>query len=258
MRTTQTRKRSRSSGGGYRNKRRKIFRRVRRAGVNATGISQYGQRIRASRIRGRRMRRSLYRRNLYNFSSMLPRYHVATTSSNSRAAPTNLLEYDFTRTKCLPGLFDSTKWVGSYDASTVPTAIGDYVIVRGGEERLTIASEATEAMDYRVQLVWLKPGATIPSEGNISKSSWSLDNSLRTGTETMKIMKQWEGTLQYLGGSATFIYKPKLKKYKRELTYNLDLDCMYWFVYLGNTVNTVANIAVITINSSVSVAYVTT
>lgn len=238
-----------------RNKRRRIFRRARRAGVNAIGISQYGQRIRPIRQSRRRMNKRAYKRNLYNFSSMIPRFQVYFAGSAGVNTPANLTDYTFNSYKCLETLFTPANWGSGIDNNSVPTTITGPVIVRGGEEKLTIASEAAESIDYKVQLVWLRRGGTIIANGSISKGSWPISTSNHLGNETSKIVKEWQGTLQYTGGSATFVYKPKLKVYKKESFETNGNDCMYWYVYLGNTVTAAANSVVVMKDSSVTVGY---
>lgn len=238
-----------------RSKRRRIFRRARRAGANAIGISQYGQRIRPIRQSRRRMSRRAYKRNLYNFSSFIPKYHCYFAGAAGVNTPANLTDYTYSSYKCLETLFQADHWTAGLDNNPAPTTINGPVIVRGGEEKFTIASEAAESIDYKVQLVWIRKGGTPMTAGTYSKSSWPLAISTDLGNETTRIVKEWQGTLQYTGGSATFVYKPKLKIYKKELFQENSCDCMYWYLWVGNTVTQGANSVTVMKDSSVTVSY---
>lgn len=229
------------------------MKRARIAGRRMMGINNQGQTIRSTNTRRRRNSRRSYRRSLYNYSRFMPRYRVSNAGHVALTTPTNTTHYTFQRYITLAGLFTpATHWVQAYDSADIPTDINAPVYVRGGEEKFVIASESDEAIEYKIMLVWIKKGATLPTVGDVDKGYWIGTSA--TANETIRVMRQWEGTLSYKGGSATFIYKPKMKIYKDEY-YSNGFDTMWWFVFLGNTVSDVANDVVIQQNSSITVGY---
>lgn len=230
------------------------MKRARTAGRRMFGVSNQGQTIRSVPTGRRRISRRSYRRSLYNYSLFMPKFRCGSAGNVTMATPAQLNTYNFQRYQCIPTLFTASTWADSYDTATIPTSIVAPVFVRGGVEKLTISSEANEQIDYKVMLVWVKKRGTVPAANtNVSKGFWMMDSTIQN--EMTRVVKQWEGTLTYQGGSATFVYRPKMKVYKSEF-YSSGSDCMYWYIFVGNTVDAAAVNVIVLQDSSVTVGYI--
>lgn len=229
-------KRKRSSGPIRTNKRRRIFkRRYIRRRVNAFAVAGEGTLVKPSRNVIRRTSRRRFRNSLYTFTNLFPKYAYLYQNFFSKTTPANVSQYAFSAHPCMGGLFDWTKYT-SMETSDAPVDGQFTPVVRGGLCTLTIASEASENLDYKVQLVWIRKGGTLIADGAYFKNVWPLNVTANKGNETTVIMKEWSGTTMATQGVVKIQYKPKIKLYKKEW-YNIDNDVMYWFVYVGNTVD---------------------
>lgn len=238
-RTTQTRKRSRPSTWGRPMKRRRILRR--RRGRANFASTQHGT-VRPDyvpRMRMTRFKKRAYKRALYNYGQFTPRYHVSTSGTASLNTPATLTEYRFDAYECMNSLFDHTIYLNSLDGTAIPANVNGPIFLRGGECTLTLACEADEALDYKVQVVWLRKGGSVLASGTYSKGTWSLSSTSDKPNETTMVLKQWSGVLEKGAGVIKFHYKPKPRMYKNEW-YSAANDEPYWYIYVGNSATAAA------------------
>jgi len=161
MRTTQNRKRSRSSGGGYGNKRRRIFKRARRARdrVNTNFTRPQAR----TRTRLTRRKKRLYKRNLWIATTAMQKYRVAGSSSETIATPASLNSYtvkDYRVWRHPQNVTDAANWIDDSGDRTL-TVAGNFFVWRGGEWKLTLAHENAENVAYRVEMVYHKNNGSL-------------------------------------------------------------------------------------------------
>lgn len=245
-RGTHTRKRS---GGPIR---RKAFkkRRVSRRRSTATTGSNSGPTSVLFRRRGRKMKMGSYRAALLRSSMFAAHYSYTESSNATMATPATLTTMTYASFLALSDIGTSTKW-SNPNGTTVPSVIPAGFTVRGGLSKVTIACEATEEIEYKVYLLWVKPGGTVPSSGTFDKMFNPVFSATDATDSTVRIVKCWAGNL-IMNGCQSFYTKIKAKKYDQTF-YALGTDALYWYVGVGNTVTGAASNVSLTLGVNASV-----
>jgi len=248
MRTTQNRKRSRSSGGGYGNKRRRIFKRARRARdrVNTNFTRPQAR----TRTRLTRRKKRLYKRNLWIATTAMQKYRVAGSSSETIATPASLNSYtvkDYRVWRHPQNVTDAANWIDDSGDRTL-TVAGNFFVWRGGEWKLTLAHENAENVAYRVEMVYHKNNGSLIT-GTFDKSI--VGNNGNDASNEVTVLKTWEGMISP-SSSVYFSHKIGITKVDRNRSENYR-DQLGFLVYVGNTVtaSAVDVTAILTINGHV-------
>lgn len=198
------------------------------------------------------MRASAYRNALLRSSLFINHYSYVESSNATMTCPTSLTSMTYASFLCLSDIGTSTKW-SNPNGTSVPGSIGAGFTVRGGLSKITLASEAAEEIDYKVFLVWVKPGGTVPSSGTFDKMFNPVFSAVDSTDATCRIIKTWSGNL-ITNGCQSFYTKIKPKKYDQVLFGGTPpTDAMYWYVGVGNTVTATTNACSLTLGVSVSV-----
>lgn len=235
-------------------KRRRLVRR--RRPRTDYGVSHNQPMVSSVRRRGRRMlSKRKWRNALWNATRCRTHYTAVGTYSTTMAPPADLDNYRLERFKCFDDFTSVANWHNP-DGAT-PATYNGRLIMRGGTEVMTISTEADETMDMMVQLMWVKPGGSIPAAAasigkSISMTPYITNTEL--GNENTRLVKTWKFTLDRGQGCVQLAHKAKIKSYDAAQFSN-GSDCMWWLVYVGNTVTGVAT-NVVTIVKSWSASFV--
>lgn len=230
-------------------RKRRRFARRRRPGRNTAQMNNSSGRPTALGPRSRKFRPKVYRNLLWKNSATMVRVNARGTYSETIASPASLTGYRLSVYKAIDDFTNASNWL-SYDG-TVPTGNTGKYILRGGIEVLELNTEADEAMDMIVQLVWVKPGCSpAASAAAVTKCVAYAPWATSTGfsNENTKLVKQWKFVLERGRGNFTAIYRPKCKAYDYNQFHN-NSDCMFWYVYTGSTVTGVATDVVTVVKS---------
>lgn len=182
-----------------------------------------------------------WRNALWNFTRCQTHYTATGTYSTSISSPASLDTYQLKTFKAFDDFTAVANWHNPDGPE--PGSLNGRIIMRGGAESMTLSTEADECMDMLVQLVWIKPGgARLSDAAAISKSTamqpW-ISSADRVNEET-RLLKQWKFVLERGAGNVTLTHKARIKAYDTVQFAN-NADCVFWYVYVGNTVTNTAS-----------------
>jgi len=116
--------------------------------------------------------------------------------------------------------------------------------MRGGIEKLTIATEAAETIEMKIYLLWIKPQTTFIAGATIDKGVDPVINASDTTDQSAKVIKTWAFNLER-DSAMTIERKPRVAMID-PVEYANGSGCLWWYIGVANTVT----------NSAVTVTFV--
>ena len=199
--------------------------------------SQYANSVNGKVISGifkfpKKLAPKKYRSMLWNSTFGHEKYNVNNTIATTSSTPANLTEYTLSTIQMFVGFNTLANWTNSNGVS--PTAQIGRVVMRGGYSKLQISCKDDEVIDYRVYVVWRN--ATSSSLTTPAGKSVDIFHSQGDSTdEGWRVKKQWSGLLDR-SQTVSFYWRPLIKSY--DLTnFSNGVDCLYWVLAVGNTID---------------------